>query len=220
MKTSMPVTTLVLVDDHHIVRQGIRSLLETESGFLVVGEASTGLEATPLIAKLRPNVVVLDLMMPGMSGLEAMLLIKKSSPETKIIALSMHRDLPYVLRALHNGAAGFVLKESNSSDLLRAVREVMAGRNYLSPPLSEEELTKYERKSRQGNLDIYEILTAREKQVLQFTAEGRSSTEIATKLCISPRTVETHRVNLMRKLGLHSQAEVIRYSIMREMSPL
>jgi DNA-binding NarL/FixJ family response regulator len=214
------MTTIVLADDHHVVRQGLRALLEAETDFNVIGEAGDGLEAIQLIEQLRPNVLVLDLMMPGLNGLETTRQVSKHSPQTRTVILSMYANEAYVLEALSNGASAYVLKDSSSADLVHAVREVAAGRRYLSPPLSDRAIEVYQEKARAAALDKYETLTTREREVLQLAAEGHTSTEIAARLGISPRTAETHRTHLMHKLALHTQADLIRYALRRGIIPM
>ncbi len=214
------MTTIVLADDHRIVRQGLRALLEAEPDFQLVGETGDGLEAVQLAQRLEPDVVVLDLMMPSINGLEATRQISDSCPRTHVIILSMHADEGYVLESLRNGAAGYVLKDSSADDLVRAVREVVGGRRYLSAPLSERAIEVYMQKAQETPPDPYEELTNREREVLHLVAEGHSSTEIAERLSISPRTVETHRANMMRKLDLHSQTDLIRYALKRGIIPM
>jgi two-component system response regulator NreC len=203
------MTTIALADDHHIVRQGLRRLLEDEPDFQVVGDTGDGLEA------LQPDVLVIDLAMPGLSGLEVTRQVCQRSPQTRVIILSMYANEAYVLEALKNGAAGYVLKESSGVDLVLAMREALAGRRYLSPPLSEHAIEAYLKKVDTGPPDPYETLTAREREVLHLAAEGHTNNQIAKRLSISPRTVETHRANLMRKLGLNNHAELIRYALGR-----
>ena len=214
------MTSILLADDHRIVRQGLRALLEAEVDLHLAGETGDGLEAVQLAEQLQPDVIVLDLMMPGLNGLEATRRIKSCCPKTHIVILSMHTDEGYVLEALRNGASGYVLKDSSADDLVRAVREVVAGRRYLSPPLSERAIEAYTRKAQETSLDAYEKLTNREREVLHLAAEGHSSTEIAERLSISSRTVETHRANMMRKLDLRSQTDLIRYALKRGIIPM
>jgi two-component system response regulator NreC len=214
------MTTILLADDHRIVRQGLRALLEAEPDLQLVGETGDGLEAVQLAERLEPDVVVLDLMMPSINGLEATRQISESCPRTQVIILSMHADEGYVLESLRNGAAGYVLKDSSADDLVRAVREVVKGRRYLSAPLSERAIEVYMQKARETPPDPYETLTNREREMLHLTAQGHSSTEIAERLSISPRTVETHRANMMHKLDLHSQTDLIRYALKRGIIPM
>lgn len=207
--------TIVLADDHQIVRQGLRALLKTEPDFRLVGEAPDGLETVRLVERLQPDVLVLDLMMSGLNGLDVIPRVRRRSPHTRVVVLSMHRDESYVWEALRAGATGYVLKESGAEELMKAIREVSAGRKYLSAPLSEEALGAYAQKAGGSAADPFHMLTAREREVLQLTAEGNTGNEIAERLFISPRTVESHRANLMRKLGVRNQKELIRYVVQR-----
>ena len=212
--------TIMLADDHHVVRQGLRALLEAEQDFRVVGEAGDGLEALQMVEQLKPNVLVLDLMMPGLNGLEVARQLNKHSPHTRVVVLSMYSNEAYVLEALGNGASAYVMKDSNSADLSHAVREVAAGRRYLSPPLSDRAIEAYQEKAKAATLDKYETLTTREREVLQLAAEGHTNTEIASRLGISSRTAEAHRSNLMHKLDLRTQADLIRYALRRGIIPM
>jgi DNA-binding NarL/FixJ family response regulator len=216
----MSMTTIVLADDHHVVRQGLRSLLEAEPDFSVVGETGDGLEATQLVERLQPDVLVLDLMMPSLNGLEVTRQVSQRSPQTHVVILSMHANEAHVLEALRAGAAAYVLKESTSAELVRAVHEAIAGRRYLSPPLSERAIEVYMQKAEPAALDPYETLTAREREVLHLVAEGHTNAEIADRLFISRRTVETHRANLMRKLSLRTQTDLISYALRRGILPM
>jgi len=209
----------VLADDHSVVRQGLRALLEDESDFAVVGEAADGLEVAGLVERVKAQVLVLDLMLRGLNGLEVARQVRQRSPQTRIIILSMYANEAYVLEALRNGAAAYVLKEASAADLVHAIREVMAGRRYLSPPLSEKAIEAYTQKAKAASPDPFEALTTREREVLHLAAEGRSNPEIADRLGISTRTVETHRANLMGKLGLHNQTELVRYALKRGILP-
>jgi DNA-binding NarL/FixJ family response regulator len=206
---------IMLADDHHVVRQGLRALLAREENFNLVGEAGDGIEAVRLAGKLKPDVLITDVFMPGLNGLEVARQVTKSLPQTRVIILSMHTDDAYVLEALKNGASGYVLKDSQASDLIHAVSEVAAGRRYLSPPLSERALELYAQRVESVPSDPYELLTTREREVLHLVAEGRTSAEIANQLFISPRTAEGHRANIMRKLGLQNHAELVRFALKR-----
>lgn len=208
-------TTIVLADDHQVVRKGIRALLEMEQDFQVVGEAGDGLEAVQLTLRLRPDVLVLDLMMPGLNGIDVARQVTKQVPQTRVVVLSMYASEDYVLEALRNGASGYVLKDASTSELVQAIRDVVTGRRYLSPPLAERAIDAYVRQTQESTLDPYETLTDREREVLHLAAEGLTSTEIAERLSLSPRTVETHRSNMMRKLGLRTQTDLVRYAIRR-----
>ncbi len=205
--------SIVLADDHHIVRQGFKSLLENQKGFSVVAEAGDGLQAVKVTARLKPNVLVVDVMMPGLNGLEVTRQVTKLSPNTKVIVLSMYMDEPYIIGALQNGASGYVLKGSDMSDLIKAIGEVTAGRHYLSAPLSELAITAFMEKTKGDSLDLYNTLTTREREVLQLVIEGFTSAEIATRLFISVRTVESHRANLMQKLSIKSRDDLIKYAL-------
>jgi DNA-binding NarL/FixJ family response regulator len=214
------MTDILLADDHHIVRQGLRALLESDPHFRLVGEAGDGIEAVRMSERLKPDVLITDVMMPGLNGLEVTRQVTKALPKTRVIILSMYTNDAYVLEALKNGASGYVLKDSQAADLIQAVREVAAGRRYLSLPLSERALDLYAKKVEDTPEDPYDMLTTREREVLQMVAEGRTSAEIAERLFISPRTAEGHRANVMRKLGLQNQADLIRFALKRGILPL
>jgi two-component system, NarL family, response regulator NreC len=206
--------TVMLADDHRIVRQGLRALLAAEPGLELVGEAGDGPEAVRLAERLRPDVLVLDLMLPGLGGLDVARELAQRSPRTRVVVLSMHADLGYVWEAVRAGALGYVLKEAGAAELVRAVRAVAAGQRYLGAPLTEEALAAYAARAGEGGGDDpYAGLTFREREVLQLTAEGLSGTEVAARLFISPRTVESHRASLMRKLGVRNQKELVRYAV-------
>jgi DNA-binding NarL/FixJ family response regulator len=210
--------TLLLADDHQIVRQGLRAILQTVPEFRLVGEAADGPEAVRLAERAQPEVLVLDLMMPGLNGLEVARQVTRRSPRTRVVILSMHSNEAYVVEALQAGATAYVLKESGADELIHAIREAAAGRRYLSPPISEQAIAVYLQKA-ERKPDPYDTLTFREREVLQLTAEGHSGTEISHRLFISPRTVESHRANLMRKLGVRNQKELIRYAVQRGILP-
>jgi two-component system response regulator NreC len=214
----VPVT-LILVDDHPIVRQGLHHLFEAEPEFRVVGEAGDGVEALRLVERLKPDIVIVDMMMPGLNGLEVLRRIKHTSPATQSIVLSMQSADVYVNEALKNGAAGYVLKDTGPGELANAVREVIKGKQFLSAKLSER-LQAGVGGSMEIPSDDYETLTTREREVFQMTAEGLTSMEIAEKLKISPRTVEIHRRNLAGKLGIKRQADLIRIAIKRGILPM
>jgi DNA-binding NarL/FixJ family response regulator len=213
-------TTIVLADDHQVVRQGLRALLESEPGFSVVGEASDGLRVAGVVERLRPDVLVADLMMPGLGGLEVTRQVTRRFPKTRVVILSMHASEAYVVEALRNGASAYVLKDADASQLVRAIREAAAGRRCLSAPFSAQALDSYLRKAREAAADLYETLTSREREVLHLTAEGLTSAGIARRLGISPRTAESHRANILRKLGLRGQTDLIRYTLSRGILPL
>jgi two-component system, NarL family, response regulator NreC len=211
--------TIVLADDHQLVREGLRRLLEAEPGFSVVGETADGLGVAPLVERLRPQVLVVDLMMPGLGGIEATRQVRKQSPGTQVVILSMHTAEPFVLDALRNGAAAYVPKDAPGTELIRAIREVVAGRHYLAPPLSEAVIQALLAQSPPAMPDPYDTLTGREREVLHLSAQGLSNKEIARRLGCSPRTAETHRTNLMRKLGLKSRTDLIRLALKRGLLP-
>lgn len=206
---------ILVVENHEVVRQGLRALLEREPDLTVIGEAGDGEDVLPMVERLSPDVLVLDWMLPGMHGLEVVRLLRKDKASVKTVVLSMHADESYVLSALREGASAYVLKEAGAEKLILAIREAVAGRRYLSPPLSEAGLDKYRQRKATGELDPLKSLTDRERQILQLVAEGRTNPEIAARLSISPRTAETHRANMMRKLSLEHQADVTRYAIRR-----
>lgn len=188
-------------------------MLERESDFQLVGEANDGLEAVQLVEKLKPNILMLDLMLPRLHGLEVARQVRTDSPATRIIILSMHDDEPYVMEALRYGAAGYLLKDCTPKELVHAIREVAAGRHYLTPVLAERAISGYVHRPGQSTEDVLQTLTKRERLVLQLAAEGLTSAEIAKKLFISPRTAETHRANIMRKLELRSQTDLVKFAI-------
>jgi two-component system, NarL family, response regulator NreC len=214
-----PSISIVLADDHQLVREGLRRLLEAEPGFSVVGETADGLGVAPLVDRLRPQVLVVDLMMPGLGGIEATRQVRKQSPGTQVVILSMHTAEPFVLDALRNGAAAYVPKDAPGTELIRAIREVVAGRHYLAPPLSEAVIQALLAQSPPAAPDPYDTLTGREREVLHLTAQGLSNKEIARRLGCSPRTAETHRTHLMRKLGLKSRTDLIRLALKRGLLP-
>jgi DNA-binding NarL/FixJ family response regulator len=211
------VISTIIADDHPIVRQGLRALLEGEDSCKIVGEAADGLTAIDLIAQLRPQVAVLDVQLPDLGGLEVARRTRQAAPKTRVIMLSMHADEPYVVEALRHGAMGYVLKGSTTTDLITAVHAAVLGRRFLSAPLTERAIDDYVRRAEDPAqpVDRYELLTGREREVLHLAAQGMSNTEIGIRLTISPRTVETHRANLLRKLGLQTQTELVRFAIAR-----
>ena len=211
--------SILLADDHPVVRRGLRALLEAVAEFRVVGETGDGLEVVRLVEELRPQVLVLDLMMPGVGGLEVARQVNLRFPTTKVVILSMHANEAYVLEALRNGASAYVLKDAGGGELLQAVRSVVAGSRYLSAPLSERAIADYVEKAKSAPLDPVGELTTREREVLGLAAEGQSTGDIAARLGISPRTAETHRANLMRKLGLHNQTALVRFAIRQGILP-
>jgi len=213
------LTTLVIAEDHHVVRHGLRLLLEGERDLRIIGEASDGWQAVELVRTLAPDLLLLDLIVPRLHGLEVTRQVARDYPRTRVVILSGHAEESYVVEALQNGAAAYVLKDSTATDLVEAVRKVKQGRRYLSPSLSEKAISLFEQQAKAPGADIYDSLTSRERLVLQMAAEGSSSAEIGKQLFISQRTAETHRANLMRKLGLHSQTDLVRFAIRKRIIP-
>ena len=205
---------ILLVDDHAIVRRGLKSLLETEQDVQVVGEASDGLDAFRLCEELRPDLVVADIAMPNMNGIELTARLQKHEQPPRVLILSMHADESYILRALAAGARAYLLKNATDEDLLPAVRAVSAGKTYFSPTVTTVLVEDYMRQLQsRGLTDSYHLLTDREKEVLQLLAEGRSNKEVASLLELGVSTIETHRANLMQKLNLHNTAEIVLYAV-------
>jgi len=208
---------VLLADDHGVVRKGLRFVLEREPEMEVAGEAADGREAVRLAEETRPDVVVIDVAMPQLNGIEATAQILKRSPRIGVIILSMHSDETYVVRALAAGARGYLLKDAAEADLVRAVQAVAQGKPFFSPTITKTLLEDYMRYLQQRGLeDSYNLLTEREREVLQLLAEGKSNKEVATLLNLSPYTVETHRTNLMQKLNLHNTAEIVLYAVRKK----
>lgn len=209
------VTTIVLAEDHNLVREGLKHLLRTDKTLRLLGDAQDGLTAVDLVERLNPDLLLVDLMIPRLHGLEVIRQVRKRG-HTKVFVVSMHSDPPYVNEALRNGASGYVLKDSTSAELLQAIRTVAAGGRFVSALLSDIVKSSSGKKPNSLATDIYGTLSARERVVLQFAAEGDTTTDIARKLYISPRTVETHRAHLMKKLSLRSQTDLVRFAIRRK----
>lgn len=210
------MVTIALVDDHPVIRRGIKALLDSEKDFEIVGETGNGFESVQMIELLQPNIALLDLMMAGMNGIEVAKLLQHKACCTSIIIFSVLGSERYVMEALQAGVKGYVLKESPTEELIHAIREVAAGRRYLCYPLRE---LAYVRQTAGGDAnDFFDKLTAREREVLRFSARGSTSSEVASQLNISRRTVEAHRANMMRKLGLSSATSLYRYAFQHEMS--
>ena len=210
----MSAIRILLAEDHAVMRTGLRLVLERQPDFEVVAEAADGRQAVALAEEHRPNVIVMDIGMPNLNGIEATRQIAASLPETSVVILSMHSDEAYVLRALKAGARGYLLKESAESDLISAIRAVHAGKAYFSPAVSRMLVEDYVRQLQDREIeDSYELLTTREREILQLVAEGKSNKEIAAMLNLSLYTVETHRSNLMEKLNLHTVPELILYAV-------
>jgi two-component system response regulator NreC len=210
----MAVIKVMLVDDHAIVRQGVRAVLTATGGFDVVGEAEDGREALGMARELAPDVVVMDLVMPVLNGIEATRQIKKAIPGTSVVVLTMHADEKYVFQALKAGASGYVLKSGPPSEIARAIESVQGGNPYFSPSISRKIMESYlSEEEPEKALPKGERLTAREREVLQLIAEGYTNSKIAHLMGISVKTVETHRTHIMNKLDVHDVAGLVKYSI-------
>ncbi len=208
---------ILLADDHTVVRDGLRSLLERESDMEVVAEAGDGREAVQMAVEHSPNVAMIDVAMPVMNGIEAARRIVAEAPDTNVLMLSMHQDESYVLRALKAGATGYLLKDSPRADVLEAVRAAARGRSFVSRKLSKLLQEDYVRELQSRGLeDTYDLLTAREREILQLLAEGRTNKEVANLLNISLTTVETHRGHILQKLSLHSTPDLILYAVRKK----
>ena len=209
----MSTLRIVLADDHTILRNGLRLVLERQN-FSVVGEASNGREAIEVVDRLKPDMVILDIAMPLLNGIEAAKRITSDHSRTSVLVLSMHSDEAYILKALKAGARGYLLKDSAEADLIQAVRAVSSGKAFFSPAVSKVLADDYVRQvQRRGAEDPYDLLTARERELLQLVAELKSTKEIATLLGVSPHTIDTHRGNVMQKLNVHSIPELILYAV-------
>lgn len=209
----MSALRLVLVDDHALVRAGLRALLGEMPGVSVVAEAGDGREALQLIREHKPDIALLDISLPGLNGLEVAARVAKEHPATRVIILSMHGDDESVRRALTAGAAGYLLKNSDRSELELALRTVARGNAWLSPAVTQKVVTAFAEGARSSAQGAFEVLTPRQREVLQLIAEGHSNKEIAGRLSLSPKTVETHRTELMERLGIHGVAGLVRYAI-------
>ena len=210
--------SIVLADDHNVVRHGLRLVLD-ELGLKVVGEASDGLEAIRLVEELKPDVLLCDLMMGSMNGLEVARRVSKQYPKVGVIMLSMYSDESYVIESLRAGAKGYILKDSSAEDLKQAVSEVIKGKHYLGSSLSERAIEMYMKKTADDMQDPYDTLSSREREILQMVAQGMTSNDISKRLFISSRTVDAHRSKLMHKLNLHSRSDLIRFAQRRGIIP-
>jgi DNA-binding NarL/FixJ family response regulator len=215
MEMEVEAARLVLVEDHPIVRDGLRAIFAGAPDFTIVGESGDGLEAVDVVKQLKPDLLVLDLMLPSLHGLEVIRQVRQHVPACRILVLSMHENDAYAIEALRSGASGYVLKAAPSTELLLAAREVTAGRRYLSAALAKLTGAASSGPLEAQPRDPYDDLSNRERQVLQLVAEGYSNSAIAARLHISPRTVEVHRANLMRKLKLESANALVRFAIKR-----
>ena len=208
----MPPIRIILADDHKIVRQGLRSLLKSHPGFEVVGEAGDGEQALKLMEELSPDIAFMDVMMPNLNGIEAAKIAQQRGLKTKLIFLSMHANSTYAVRALRSGALAYVLKDSDFSEILQAIQNVMEGRRYLSTAIADE-VFEMLLNADTGKEDSLDVLSPREREVLQLISEGNKNTAIAEKLILSVRTVEAHRAHIMTKMRFNSQADLVRYAM-------
>ncbi len=217
----MPMIRLLLVDDHTLFRQGVRTLLSSEPDLDVVGEAANGAEAIEQAAELRPDVVVMDISMPGMSCFEATRQIRKARPDTKVLYLTMYDDEDYLIEAMEVGASGYVLKDSPAPQLSSAVRDVHRGGSFLSPRMLSQLVDDFRSRVRTNvRTPRFATLTPREREVLKMLAEGSSVKEIAGDLNLSVKTIEAHKFNLMRKLDIHNKAQLVQYAIQKKIIQL
>jgi len=211
-----PKYRIVIAEDHTILREGLRALLSSSPDFEIVGEAEDGREAVRCVERLKPNLILTDLSMPRMNGMDAIREIKRRSRETKVLVLTVHKTEEYILATLQAGADGYLLKDSTHTELLAAVRHVLSGKHYISPGISDKVLDGYlEGRKTLKTRTSWETLTAREREILKLIAEGYKNKEIADDLCISVKTVEKHRANLMEKLDLHNVQALTTYAIER-----
>ncbi|MCZ2147529.1 MAG: response regulator transcription factor [Bryobacterales bacterium] len=210
----MSVIRILVADDHTVMRTGLCLLLERQSGFEIIGQADDGRKTVDLADRIKPDVVVMDIAMPHLNGIEATRQIVSRYPQTSVVILSMHSDESYVLRALKAGARAYLLKDSAETDLIQAIHAVVAGKSFFSPGISRMLLEDYIRQVQQkGVEDSYELLTTREREILQLLAEGKSNKEVSSMLNLSLYTVETHRTHILQKLNLHSVPELILYAV-------
>jgi DNA-binding NarL/FixJ family response regulator len=211
---------VLLADDHQLFRDGLRSLLQRSPGFTVAGEAADGLETLQLAAQLQPDVVLLDISMPGLNGVEVTRRLAAEVPETRVVILSMHADRRFVAETLRAGASGYLLKDSAFPDVVRAIQAALQGHVFLSPAITDVVAQDFASRAKPAADSAFHRLSPREREVLQLLAEGRATKEIAGKLAVSTKTVETHRRQIMEKLGLHSVAELTKYAIREGLTPL
>ena len=211
---------IILADDHQIVRQGLRTLLDAEPDMKIVGEADNGRKTMGLAHELAPDVIIMDISMPDLNGIDATRQILLKSPEVKIIALSMHSDSLFVMNMFKSGALGYLLKDCALEELVKAIRTVMRQKTYISPGLSDILIKDFANHWGGAPVSAYVVLTAREREVLQLMAEGKTTMQIAGSLSVSSKTVEAHRKQIMNKLGLHSIAELTKYAIRQGLTSL
>jgi two-component system response regulator NreC len=220
MKESDMSIRILLADDHKIVRAGLRALIEKQSGMEVIAEAGDGRSAVQMVQELLPNVVIMDIAMPDMNGIEATRQITATAPNVKIVALSMHSDKRFVAEMLKAGAAGYMLKDCAFEELANAIRSVITNRTYLSPKIADIIIKDYTRLFPNTEFSVFSILTLREREVLQLLAEGKTTKEISSSLQISVKTVETYRKQIMDKLDIYSIAELTKYAIREGLTSL
>jgi len=214
-------TKIVLVDDHRMMREGLRAILKSEQNMLIVGEAENGHDVLTMVGELSPDIIVMDVSMPDLNGIEAARLIRKSHPRVRVIALSAYADKRYILGAMEAGASGYILKTAACDELVRAIRTVMNGKTFLSAAISETAgLNTAMRRGKHAACKAFVALTPREREIIHLLAEGRTSAQIAAELYISIKTVEAHRRNISRKLDLHSVAELTKFALREGLTSL
>lgn len=209
----MSPVTIILVDDHKLIRQGIRSLLEAQKRYEVVGEANDGREGFELIERISPDIAIVDMMMPNLNGIEIARLVNQRGLRTKILILTMCDTATYAVRALQGGALGYILKDSDFSEILHAIQNVLISKRYLSPEIAEEVLELLLKAGARKEEDALNLLSPREREILQLVGEGKTNSSIADQLTLSIRTVESHRFNTMKKLRLNSHADLVKFAI-------
>jgi len=211
---------IIVADDHQIVRQGLRILLEAEPDMEVIAEADNGRKVLKLAQEMLPDVIIMDLSMPELNGIEATRQILAAAPGVKVVALSMHSDSLFVLNMIKSGASGYLLKDCALEELVKAIRTVVDQKTYLSPGISDIVIRDFVTGWQTTNASAFSVLSAREREVLQLMAEGRTTNQIADGLCVSVKTVEAHRKQVMTKLGIHSVAELTKYAIRQGLTSL
>jgi two-component system, NarL family, response regulator NreC len=210
----MDKISVLIADDHRLVRDGLKTIIDSSNDIHVVGEASNGLEVLKKVEELKPNVILLDISMPKLNGMEAARRIRKEHPETKILILTMHEEEEYALKMVRLGVSGYLLKDSTALEVMEAIRSVYNGKAFFSPQIAKVIAESY-REAVAGKEDPYERLNDREREILQLITEGHTNKQIAEILFISPKTVDNHRTNLMRKLDIHSTADLVRWATKR-----
>jgi DNA-binding NarL/FixJ family response regulator len=213
------MTRIIVVDDHQLVREGMISVLGSQPDFQIVGEAGDGRTALDLVEQLHPDVLMVDLLMPGMPGLDVVREVHERFPAIRIVVVSLLSAEEYVVAALRQGAHGYVLKDAGSDILAQAIRTVCAGRRYLCAPLSERAIEVYLSAAKVEVLDLYDVLSPREREILQLVAEGNTSAAVAEKLFLSVRTVENYRADIMRKMGFRHHTDLVRFALRRNLLP-